>query len=204
MSTADEDDGRLPLLHGDGDEVEAGTVDDDGGAPWQPQYEHGNLVMTKVSRRMLPLIFSYVLLASLTKTNVSYAASGIIASVHITDSQYGAASSFFVFVYTLSTIPTVLCVKRVGASRGLAIMIFGFGLVTATTAFVSDLAGFFLSRGCLALAEAGVLQTIYYVLSLFYPPSEYAYNAAISVGLGQVRAPVRQHTAYSKRRACRR
>ena len=46
-------------------------------------------------------------------------------------------------------------------------MIFGFGLVTAATAFVTNLAGFAASRGLLGVAEAGVLQTIYFQLSLF-------------------------------------
>lgn len=144
----------------------------------------GARTMRKVSLRVLPLLFVFSLLSMVCKINVGYASAGMMRDLHITDEEFGTANSAFVFAYMVATIPTVLFTKKVGASRSLPLMMLGFGGATLFTAFARDLPSLLLSRLILGVTEAGVLQSQYYYLSIFYPPKQYAFAASVSVGLG--------------------
>ena len=113
-----------------------------------------------VSWRILPIFCMYTFVGSMEKSNLSYASSGLMESTGIDDKQYGLAGTVFIVAYAASTIPTVLLAKRIGAARGLAIMMFSFGVVTCATAGVSNLGGLLVTRVFLGITEAGVNQTM--------------------------------------------
>ena len=158
-----------------------GKADD---APGGECSELGARTMRKVSLRILPLLFVFSLLSMVCKTNVSYASAGMMRDLQLTDEEFGSANSMFVLAYMVATIPAVLFTKKIGASRALPLMMLGFGAATLYTAFCRSFFSLVLSRLVLGVTEAGVLQSCYYYLSIFYPPKRYAFAASVSVGLG--------------------
>ena len=87
-----------------------------------------NRTFRRLGWRILPIFAVYDAVASLEKSSLSYAAAGLRETTGISESQYGLAGTVFIATYAASTIPTVLAAQRVGAARGLFVMMFCFGM----------------------------------------------------------------------------
>lgn len=140
--------------------------------------------MRRVSWKIIPLFCVYVIVGQSEKKNLAFASQGLKDSIGISDSQYGLAASSFLFTYAAFTIPNTLFAKRVGIKNGMAVMMYGFGIVTLCTAFVGNYASLIVLRLLLGITESGGIQMILYHLSLFFGPERYAQAASKSIMLG--------------------
>lgn len=158
---------------GDGDyydaEVEGSTCGSDGGGrgddadPATAALDA--VVMAKVQRRLLPLLFAAALLCYLDRTNLSFAALEMNAELGLTPGQYGTGAAVFFCTYASLGVPAALVVKRVGAHRGLPALLAGWALASGGMGAITSVRGFYLARLAVGAAEAGFFPSVIYYLT---------------------------------------
>ena len=143
-----------------------------------------NSTMRRVSWRILPLFCVYIFVGQSEKKNLAYASQGLKDSLGISDRQYGLVASSFVIAYAAFIIPNTLLAKRVGVKLILTAMMYGFGIVTMCTGFVTNYASLIILRVLLGITESGGIQIVLYHLSLFFGPERFTQAMSRSLNLG--------------------
>jgi ACS family tartrate transporter-like MFS transporter len=87
----------------------------------------------------------------------------------ISESFYGVAAGTFFLGYCACEVPANLMLARIGARRWLASLVFTWGLVTVSTAFVHARADYLVMRCLLGVVEAGFFPGVIYYLTLWLP-----------------------------------
>jgi MFS transporter, ACS family, tartrate transporter len=123
----------------------------------------------KISARLLPLLIACYFAAFLDRVNVSFAALTMNADLGLSATQYGLGAGLFFVTYFVFEVPSNLLLVRFGARKWIARIMFGWGVVSAATAFVDTPAGFYLVRLMLGAAEAGFFPGIIFYLTLWFP-----------------------------------
>ena len=131
-------------------------------------------VVSKVIRRLLPLLFIACVLAQLDRVNISMAALTMPADIALSAATFGLGVGAFLVVYALCEIPSNVGLVRFGARRWLARIMLTWGLVSAGTALVTGPTGFLVNRVLLAAAEAGFLPGVLAFLSSWLPARDRA------------------------------
>src|SRR5262245_30873435 len=91
------------------------------------------------------------------------------ADLGLSATQYGFGAGLFFVTYFVFEVPSNLMLARFGARKWIARIMFGWGLVSAATAFVDDATGFYVVRLLLGAAEAGFFPGIIFYLTLWFP-----------------------------------
>ncbi|TAK52557.1 MAG: MFS transporter [Gammaproteobacteria bacterium] len=128
--------------------------------------------MKKVWWRIAPLLAVATFFNYLDKVNVSFAAVTMNQALGFSNTVFGAGAGFFAFGYLAFAIPSTLLLHRLGARRWICLIMIGWGLCSAATAFVTTPEEFFLVRFLLGMAEAGFVPGTILYLSYWFP-SEY-------------------------------
>jgi MFS family permease len=123
----------------------------------------------KVTRRLLPLLFSSYVLSYLDRVNVGFAKLEMIADLKFSDTAYGLGAGLFFVGYFLFEIPSNLILHRVGARIWIARIMIGWGLVSAATMHVTTPTMFYVMRFLLGVAEAGFFPGIILYLTYWFP-----------------------------------
>ena len=136
-----------------------------------------DVVLSKVSRRLLPFLFVLALLAYLDRANLSFSASELQTDTSIGDFEYGIGSSIFFMGYISFQLPGTMMARRVGAPTWLTIIMTLWGVVAASFAALcchasGDVLFFYILRFLLGALEAGAFPTMYYYLTLWYTADE--------------------------------
>jgi ACS family tartrate transporter-like MFS transporter len=123
----------------------------------------------KIALRLIPFLMLLYMVAFLDRVNVSFAALTMNRDLGISDSFYGVAAGIFFLGYCVFEIPANLMLARIGARRWIASLVFTWGLVTVSTAFVHGRTDYLVMRCLLGVVEAGFFPGVIYYLTLWVP-----------------------------------
>ena len=126
-------------------------------------------VITKLSWRILPLIFLSYLIAVMDRANISYASVQMNDSLGFSAAVSGFGAGVFFVGYSLFEIPSNLMMVRFGARRWIARIMLTWGLISGFMALVHTPTQFYLMRFLLGMAEAGFYPGVLLYLSQWFP-----------------------------------
>jgi MFS family permease len=146
----------------------------------------GRLALTKVVRRILPLLFILYIVNILDRVNVGFARLQMLGDLDIKEGQYGFLAGVFYLGYFVFEVPSNLLLRRTGARRWIARILVSWGLTSCAMMAVQGPWGFALLRVLLGFAEAGFFPGIILYLTFWFPARE----RARAVALFMIGAPV--------------
>ncbi|MDH7975207.1 MFS transporter [Sphingomonas sp. AR_OL41] len=140
----------------------------------------------KVMRRVVLVLAGLIVLSSIDRVNVSFAAIRMNADIGLDAKGYGLGASLFFVGYLLCQIPSAALLRRIGARRWIAISVGGWGLTAAAMAFVTVPWEFFALRVLLGAFESGFAPGVVWYVSQWLP-AEYRTR---SIGLTLLAIPL--------------
>jgi len=123
----------------------------------------------KVSMRLLPLIAILYFVASLDRTNISFAALTMNAQLHLSAYIFGWGAGIFSITYCLFEIPSNYALVKVGARRWIARIMITWGLASGAMALAQGPISFLTLRLLLGAAEAGFVPGILLYITFWFP-----------------------------------
>lgn len=147
-------------------------------------------VISKITRRIVPLLFVLYLVAYLDRINVAFGALQMQHQLHFNDSVYGLGAGVFFIGYLLLQVPSNLMLQRVGARRWICVLMIVWGTISISTAFVSTVKSFYLVRFLLGAAEAGFFPGIIFYIKGWFPSAVRARTVALFMTAGPLSAVV--------------
>lgn len=137
-------------------------------------------VLRKLDWRLLPFVSWLYLLAFMDRTNVGNAKiAGLTTDLHLTGVQFNLTSAMFFIPYCLLDIPANVALKYFRPSRWIPMIMFLWGVILLSMAFVKDYAGLMVTRVLMGVAEAGLFPGVSFYLCLWYPRFAQAQRLAI-------------------------
>jgi D-galactonate transporter len=132
--------------------------------------------MLKVMRRLVPFLMLCYFIAYLDRVNVGFAGPSMIKDLGFSQTVFGAGAGIFFIAYFFFEVPSNLALDRFGARKWIARIMFTWGLISGSMAFVTGEFSFYVVRVLLGIAEAGFFPGIIFYLTLWFPA---AYRARI-------------------------
>jgi MFS transporter, ACS family, tartrate transporter len=133
----------------------------------------------RISRRILPFVFTLYVIAFLDRVNVAYAALQMTRSLGFTAEVFGFGAGIFFIGYFLLEIPGALLVEKWSAKKWIARILITWGLVTVLMAFVRTAHQFYWARFFLGVAEAGFFPGIIVYLTHWFRAEDRAKAVAL-------------------------
>lgn len=112
-----------------------------------------------------------IILSSIDRVNISFAAMRMNHSIGLSPAAYGLGAGLFFVGYLVFQLPSVALLKRIGARRWIALSVGGWGLVASAMAFVSLPWQFFVLRLLLGAFESGFAPGVVWYVSRWLPQS---------------------------------
>ncbi|KAF8518503.1 MFS general substrate transporter [Hysterangium stoloniferum] len=129
-------------------------------------------LLRKLDVTLLPLLTLLFLIMGLDRSAIGNAKiAGLERDLGMKGLDFNIGISLFYISYFGCQLPSNIVLRRVGPVW-LAFLVISFGIVSMSTAFIGNYAGFLVTRIMLGLTEGGLMPGIAYVLSLYYPRSE--------------------------------
>src|SRR5271154_5256981 len=141
----------------------------------QTQRAIGSKVMLRLA---IPLIV-FMLLSSLDRVNISFAALQMNKELGFTPAQYGFGASILFLGFLTGQFPSVLLLQRIGMRRWMALCAIVWACSAAGIAFVHSAAQFYVLRVLLGFSEGGLAPGIVIYLSQFATERERATTFAL-------------------------
>jgi MFS family permease len=123
----------------------------------------------KITVRLVAPLAALLLLNSIDRVNISFAALRMNADLALTPQSYGLAVSLFFVGYLALQIPSMLLLKRFGMRRWLFCIALMWGCAATLTAFVTSPAALNVMRMILGAAEGGFAPGLVYYLARWMP-----------------------------------
>ncbi|HYA40797.1 MAG TPA: MFS transporter, partial [Syntrophobacteraceae bacterium] len=123
----------------------------------------------RVTWRLMPVLFISYIVAYLDRVNVGFAKLQMMQDLGLSDAVYGLGAGIFFIGYFIFEVPSNIILHRVGARTWIARIMVFWGIVSASTMFVSTARGFYIVRFLLGVAEAGFFPGIILYLTYWYP-----------------------------------
>jgi ACS family tartrate transporter-like MFS transporter len=142
--------------------------------------------ISKVMRRVIPIMMVCYFVAYLDRINVGMAAITMNKSLGLSPLVYGAGASIFFLGYFLFEVPSNLMMQKFGARMWIARIMITWGLVSGAMAFVVGPNSFYSLRFLLGVAEAGFFPGLVLYFSWWFPA---AYRARMT-GAFMVALPI--------------
>jgi ACS family tartrate transporter-like MFS transporter len=143
-------------------------------------------VLSKLTWRIVPFLFLLYIVAYLDRINVGFAALQMQKQLHFSDSVYGLGAGMFFVGYLFFQVPSNLALERVGARRWICLLMMVWGVISASTAFVSTPKGFYILRFLLGAAEAGFFPGMIFYVKSWFPAAVQARTVACFMAAGPV------------------
>ena len=124
---------------------------------------------SKVTWRLMPLMFICYIICYLDRVNVGFAKLQMLQDLKFTNTVYGLGAGLFFIGYFLFEVPSNIILHRIGARKWIARIMVSWGIISACTMFVSTAKGFYILRFLLGIAEAGFFPGIILYLTYWYP-----------------------------------
>jgi MFS transporter, ACS family, tartrate transporter len=148
------------------------------------------VVLSKVTWRLVPLLFSLYVVAYVDRINIGFAALQIKSFLGMGDAGYGLAAGIFFAGYVVFQLPSNLIMERVGARRWIAVLMMAWGLISSCMIFARVPWHLHVLRFLLGSAEAGFFPGIVFYLRGWFPPSTRARTLALFAAAGPVSAVI--------------
>ncbi|MDR2991202.1 MAG: MFS transporter [Burkholderiaceae bacterium] len=124
---------------------------------------------SKITWRLIPLLFICYLVANIDRVNLSIAQLQMKTDLGFSDAIYGLGAGIFFLSYFLFEVPSNLLLERLGARRILALLMIGWGLTSSLTMFVRVPMELYVLRFLLGVFEAGFFPGVVFYLTRWYP-----------------------------------
>ncbi|KUJ08327.1 putative allantoate permease [Mollisia scopiformis] len=130
-------------------------------------------LVTRIDRRLLPMLFVIYVAAFLDRVNISNALTmSLPKDLKLVGVQKNIALTIFFIPYILFEIPSNILMKRFRPRVWLSGCILAFGIVMLGQGFVTTYRGLLVTRFFLGLAEAGIFPGSFYLISVWYKREE--------------------------------
>ena len=136
-------------------------------------------VLSKLTRRLLPLLFVLYIVNYLDRINVGFAALQMRGQLGFSDKVYGLGAGIFFAGYFFFQVPSNLALARVGARKWIAVIMVFWGTVSASMIFVTTPRSFYLLRFLLGVTEAGFFPGMILYLRRWFPSAARARAVAL-------------------------
>lgn len=133
----------------------------------------------KVRWRLLPFLILCYFAAYLDRVNIGFAALTMNADLGIGPEAFGFTAGIFFLGYCLFEVPSNVLLAHFGARVWIARIMVTWALISAATAFVTDVWSLSILRFMLGVAEAGFFPGIIFYLTRWVPAPERAAVVAI-------------------------
>lgn len=127
------------------------------------------MAYSKVTKRLIPLLFLCYFVAYLDRVNVSFAKLQMLDDLKLSDTVYGLGAGIFFIGYFLFEVPSNVILHRTGARFGIARIMITWGLISSAMTWVTGSTSFYVLRFLLGAAEAGFFPGIILYLTYWYP-----------------------------------
>src|ERR1051325_6689212 len=123
----------------------------------------------RVTRRLIPFLFSCYVAAYLDRVNIGFAKLQMLSALRFSETVYGLGAGIFFIGYFIFEIPSNIILHRVGARRWIARVMLTWAMISAAMVFVKTPTVFYILRFLLGVAEAGFFPGIILYLTYWYP-----------------------------------
>ena len=134
--------------------------------------------ISKLKRRILPLLFLLYIVAYLDRINIGFAAFTMNQELGITSAQFGFLTGIFFCGYFLFEIPSNLILHRMGARLWIARILMSWGGIAMLGGLVHSASQLYVVRFLLGVAEAGFFPGIVLYLTYWFRQREQAQMVA--------------------------
>ena len=141
---------------------ESAVLSDYGGTTEEKLY-------SKVTWRLIPLLFACYVAAYLDRVNVGFAKLQMLGDLKFSESIYGLGAGIFFIGYFLFEVPSNIILHKVGARVWIARVMISWALISASMVFVQTPTTFYILRFLLGVAEAGLFPGVILYLTYWYP-----------------------------------
>jgi len=135
--------------------------------------------LRKLRTRIIPFIMVLMVIASLDRMNIGFAALTMNKDLAITTEQYGFLAGIFFLGYFTFEIPSNLLLHRIGARVWLARILISWGIVAMLTGFAKTASHVYMLRFLLGVAEAGYFPGIVLYLTYWFRQKQLAQSVAL-------------------------
>ena len=148
------------------------------------------LVVGKLTRRLMPVLFFLYVVAYLDRINIGFAALEMQQQLHLSNASYGLGAGIFFAGYVVFQLPSNLTLERVGARRWIALLMVLWGIISSSMIFVRLPWHLYTLRFLLGSAEAGFFPGIILYLKNWFPISARARTMAAFAAAGPMSAVI--------------
>jgi sugar phosphate permease len=134
--------------------------------------------ISKLKRRILPLLFLLYIVAYLDRINIGFAAFTMNQELGISSAQFGFLTGIFFCGYFLFEIPSNLILHNVGARLWIARILVSWGAIAMLGGLVHSASQLYVVRFLLGVAEAGFFPGIVLYLTYWFRQREQAQMVA--------------------------
>ncbi|WP_229119642.1 MFS transporter [Enemella evansiae] len=125
--------------------------------------------LSKVRRRLLPIIAVLYFIAFLDRNNVGFAKLTMGPDVGLTEAAFGFGAGVFFIGYALFEVPSNAGMVHFGARKWIARIMISWGIVSTAMIFTTGPTSFAVLRFLLGVAEAGFFPAMIFYLTLWFP-----------------------------------
>ena len=137
-------------------------------------------LLRKVDWYIVPGVTILYLLSFLDRSNVANAKlDGLDKDVNMTGNQYLTGLTLFFVGYIALEVVWNVILKRVGPKLWLPTVTLVWGIIATLQGVVQNLAGFFVVRTFLGLAEGALFPGVVFYLSMWYKRNERQYRVSL-------------------------
>jgi MFS family permease len=139
--------------------------------------------------RIMPLLVVCYVVAFLNRQNVGFAKLQFMHDLGFSEAVYGIGAGMFYLGYILCEIPSNLYLAKSGVRKTLLRIMVLWGLCSAAIAFMKGPNQFYILRGLLGAAEAGLFPGVLLYLTYWIPTVRRAYFTALfmfSIGVAGI------------------
>ncbi|ROW16621.1 hypothetical protein VPNG_01636 [Cytospora leucostoma] len=137
-------------------------------------------LLRKLDFRLLPAVGILYLLSFLDRSNVANArVEGLAGDLGMTGNQYLTGLTLYFIGYVLFEVPCNIILKRTSPRIWLPTLTIAWGIVATLLGVVKNLAGFFVARFFLGVAESGLFPGVVYYLSMWYKRRERQFRISL-------------------------
>ena len=148
------------------------------------------VVLSKITCRLVPLLFFLYVVAYVDRINIGFAALQIKSFLAMGDAGYGFAAGIFFAGYVLFQLPSNLIMERVGARRWIAVLMVAWGLISSCMIFARVPWHLYVLRFLLGSAESGFFPGIVFYLKGWFPLGTRARTLALFSAAGPLSAVI--------------
>ncbi|CAI3803533.1 MFS transporter [Pseudarthrobacter sp. MM222] len=126
-------------------------------------------IVSRVTRRLIPVLLLMYILAFLDRANLGFAKAAFQADTGLSDAAYALGAGIFFLGYAALEVPSNILMRKLGAKIWLARIMISWGIVSALMMFAQTEWAFYILRVLLGITEAGFFPGVILYLTYWIP-----------------------------------